>query len=67
MIFGKTYAQREAAYTATLDWHDWFAWYPVRLFTGNYAWLQTVERRWVNDDGGDGYFSYWVCRVKETK
>lgn len=26
-------------------WHDWFAWYPVRI-EDRTAWLQTVRRRW---------------------
>lgn len=26
-------------------WHDWFAWRPVRTWTGQLVWLQTVQRR----------------------
>lgn len=25
--------------------HPWFAWRPVRLIEGGWAWLRTVERR----------------------
>lgn len=28
-------------------WHEWFAWHPVRLESGERVWLQTVERRSV--------------------
>ena len=27
------------------DWHDWFAWYPVRVAEGDCRWLETVERK----------------------
>lgn len=27
------------------EWHDWFAWHPVRVATGDCRWLETVERR----------------------
>lgn len=30
--------------TDILDWHCWFAWYPVRLEDGQVAWLEFVER-----------------------
>lgn len=26
-------------------WHDWFAWYPVRVSDSKIAWLEVVERR----------------------
>ena len=33
-----------------LEWHRWFAWYPVPLDESEgrlrYAWLRFVERRW---------------------
>jgi hypothetical protein len=34
---------------AILEWHRWFAWYPVPLVIDgklHYAWLHTVERKW---------------------
>lgn len=33
-------------------WHRWFAWYPVRLVTGEIVWLEAVQRR------GDRWFAY---------
>lgn len=40
---------------AETDWHDWFAWSPVRIGFAKRAWLETVERklpeRLVNDRG----------------
>lgn len=35
------------------DWQVWFAWYPVRLLTMEWAWLRKVRRR-----PGTGAFSY---------
>lgn len=31
------------------NWHDWFAWRPVRINENEVAWLETVERKadWV--------------------
>lgn len=26
-------------------WHDWFAWYPVRLDDDRVVWLETIRRR----------------------
>ena len=31
-------------------WHDWFAWYPVKLLTHHgtlWAWLEVVEREYT--------------------
>lgn len=31
------------------DWHDWFAWHPVRISPTKKVWMERVERRggWV--------------------
>lgn len=43
MIWGET----DDAYSARLHTpHRWFAWRPVLLEDGRWAWLQTVERQW---------------------
>lgn len=34
-------------------WKPWFAWFPVQLVSGEYAWLRTVKRSWNND------LNYW--------
>lgn len=31
--------------TEIADWHDWFAWHPVRVGDGDCRWLETVERK----------------------
>lgn len=28
-------------------WHKWFAWYPIKLETGEIVFLRTIYRRWV--------------------
>ena len=43
MIFGKTYAEEQAARDKKVGWSNHFAWLPVKLEGGNFAWLQTVE------------------------
>ena len=43
---------------ARKEWHEWFAWYPVRVASGDCRWLETVERRGEHDWGYDGE-SYW--------
>lgn len=27
-----------------LFWHKWYAWHPVQMPSGDYVWLETVER-----------------------
>jgi hypothetical protein len=27
------------------EWSAWFAWFPVRLLTWEWAWLRTIKRR----------------------
>jgi hypothetical protein len=48
----------------TKEWHDWFAWRPVRVASHDCRWLETVERRlyWCY---GDPYSAEY--RAKEKK
>jgi hypothetical protein len=39
--FGKTKDKHEFLE----NWHDWFAWYPVEIKMGYFAWLEVVERK----------------------
>jgi hypothetical protein len=37
------------------NWHDHFAWWPVKMGTADCRWLETVQRRyyvWHSDLGG---------------
>jgi hypothetical protein len=38
----------ESGLAPMLEWHRWFAWYPVPVIDGKrrYAWFQSVERKW---------------------
>lgn len=29
------------------EWHRWFAWYPIVMWTGEVRWLVNVDRKWV--------------------
>lgn len=45
------------------QWHDWFAWRPVRVEYGGCRWLETVERRgsrWL------GSWLDWEYRAKNS-
>jgi hypothetical protein len=37
----RAYAKKKRA----TPWHEWYAWYPVRLKDGRWFWLETVHRR----------------------
>ena len=59
----------EAKWEKKLDkeqhWHDFFAWYPVRLGSRDCRWLETVEQKgqyWAFH----GYFTY-EYRAKEQE
>lgn len=40
MVWGKLNSERKDLG----EWHVWFAWYPVHLEDGQWAWLQRVRR-----------------------
>ncbi len=46
-----------------MQWHRWFAWYPVYVERGEIRWLEYVERRGVNtrDNEGDEVMA-WTYR-----
>lgn len=39
------------------EWHEWFAWYPIWVKTGNFMetciWMERVQRRFKNGYIGD--------------
>jgi len=42
------------------DWHPWLAWYPVKLPTHDWVWLEWIERARA---GGDPEWRYWCYRA----
>lgn len=65
MIWGQTTADRQHR---ERSWHRWFAWYPVVLQDGRTAWLQTVERIFIYDEGNwAGSSSRWEFRVNDQQ
>ena len=42
------------------QWHEWFAWYPVRIGKHLY-WLTTVDRKGCGEPADD---NFWSHRVK---
>jgi len=51
--------------TYLLEWHRWFAWYPVPIMIDGklrYTWLQSIERKWGNSRYGGT--SKWRYRIR---
>lgn len=40
------------------DWKPWFAWRPIHMQGGKFAWLEWVERSW-HYDSRDGVARRW--------
>lgn len=38
-----------------MNWHNWFAWYPVKVDYCDCRWLETVQRRWYDEYPGWDY------------
>lgn len=55
------WAEREAA--RLVEWHDHFAWWPIRMGDNDCRWLEAMERRVVYVDDGIGYTSANHMRV----
>jgi len=53
-IRAEKYALKKARLMAP---HLWFAWRPVKLESGNWAWLETVVR-WGEYSGYTGYWFF---------
>ncbi|WP_026868798.1 hypothetical protein [Inquilinus limosus] len=64
MIFGMTNTER--SYREQLrrqqrrKWRSWFAWRPVQLTNGRYAWLQTVETAMV-------WSNFWARDIRRYR
>ena len=44
MKFGKTWGEEQELINNSPHSSNWFAWYPVLLISGQYAWLENVIR-----------------------
>ncbi len=70
MIFGKSDQQRdqeEQDHLRSLKDNPprWFAWYPVRLDTGEWAWWEDVECIYdVMGNYTTGYLTLWSTKFK---
>ena len=45
-------------YNASLLWHPWCAWRPVRIGSGDCRWLETIERRYVKIQYKNNYLPF---------
>lgn len=59
-------AEEERAKELRAQWRQVFAWWPVKLLTGDWAWLEVVERRggYIGDGPKLGY-AEWEYRLVE--
>jgi hypothetical protein len=58
VTFGRRHEPRDLT-----RWHFWWAWRPVQLKDGRWAWLERVGRRLICDAAfmdGSRYFEYGV-------
>jgi hypothetical protein len=73
MIYGATNKQSQDRYDARQkwreQWHEMFAFFPVKLKDGRHVWLQWVEERWIDDsyDYRGGYYHYRLIEGKVVK
>jgi len=58
MKFGRTTAQECIRQATLCEWHNWFAWYPVRTLDGSLSWLETVRRKALKFTGRDISWDY---------
>lgn len=51
------------------QWHNWFAWYPVRINDTTLVWMERIQRTkhydWIGEDGWSTTFYREI--TKETK
>lgn len=61
------YPTREERIRAKEQWHDWFAWHPVRIGGGaDIAWLETIQRKGILvDQAYEAPYWKWFYKVKE--
>lgn len=59
------YPTKEERINAKRQWHDWFAWHPVRVGS-NIVWLERIQRRgMLIDQVYDYSYWEWFYKVKE--
>lgn len=46
-----------------LEWHRWFAWYPVKIAENDCRWLEYVERKGSIMAGFDS--GYWIWEYRK--
>lgn len=51
--------RRQKARDYWLNWHRWFAWYPVRIKEGDCRWMEFVERK-ADRVGAFGMIFEWT-------
>lgn len=67
MIFGQTHEERTKA-AAVANQEIWYAWRPVQLEDGRFAWCEYVRREWWRDphifqDKDDSRWKYYPLAV----
>lgn len=49
------------------QWHDWFAWHPIRLGDNDCRWLETVVRKGEHQWCSGGFYWQWEYKPKEER
>lgn len=57
---GLTRKEQEDYSNYLMEWHDWFAWRPVKVGECDYRWLETVRRRKTFEKRGDIVHIAWL-------
>lgn len=61
---GPTTEQRQVK---RYSWHEWFAWYPVRLQNNSFCcWLEKVKRKRIRTPTQGGA-SWWIYHAVDPK
>lgn len=48
-------------------WHEWFAWFPVRVADREFRWLETIYRKRVSKLGVGYRWEYGIRKEREGK
>lgn len=48
------------------QWHDWYAWFPVKVADNDCRWLETVRRRRLFKRNSDGSIDFDLAKLEES-
>lgn len=63
---GPTESERDEIKKHKSDWHEYFAWHPVRLESEQCAWLETIERKGKYYHASYAGDAGWIYEYREA-